>query len=159
MLVDSQSSSSVSAPPAALLRQSPGLEQTAEVLLQHVVKQMQSSGIYGTNAGSLWQQYSTRSGSECDDHFRVKIQLPHDRRPSPGRASTSSSTRQGLQHDSSISTAPPSAQLLHQLLQPWIPGLVTNTVGLSSKSPGDATNPTPCIRVSLLKWKTDLKHI
>jgi hypothetical protein len=33
----------------------------------------------------------------------------------------------------STTPSPPSARLLHQLLQPWILGLVTNTVGLSSK--------------------------
>ena len=61
--------------------------------------------------------------------------------PQPGRAF-------------STTTSAPSARLLHQLLQPWIPGLVTNTVGLSSKSPGHS-----CIWGSLVKWKTNLKHI
>ncbi|CAL8325972.1 unnamed protein product [Boreogadus saida] len=73
--------------------------------------------------------------------------------PPPGKASISSSTRQGLQHGSFTRKVLQHGSSITQVLQhgssisPFSHGFLVwlQTVGLGSKSPGDATQPTSCI--------------
>ncbi|CAL8249526.1 unnamed protein product [Boreogadus saida] len=85
------SSSSVSAPPASQLLQ-----------------RLSSSSVSAPPAAQLLQQLSSDSVLVWNKQRKSCFSMC---RPPPGRASTSSSTRQGLQHDSisSFSTSPPSA--------------------------------------------------